>query len=212
MWLCHDENQKHKIAHEEQQNRKGAAQRRKTGLLRWHVHRLHGKNLPGTPGRPAGRPYRSQRGRDALLRVRNGRNKRSSGLHEPAVGPGALRRSSRHGQAPPPLICQPNRGKNYQMPKMPKSVQWRSEPDFSTPSVVPRSAGFAAGQMGQTGALPIMFISSSQHHIFLCGRGGRQILQRIWQDMGSLAGWGHCSFDKIVTMTLMRFITSNACP
>jgi hypothetical protein len=31
------------------------------------------------------------------------------------------------------------------MPKMPKSVQWRTEPDFSTPPVVPWSAGFAAG-------------------------------------------------------------------
>ena len=28
---------------------------------------------------------------------------------------------------------------------MPKSVQFRPEPDFSTPPVVPRSAGFAAG-------------------------------------------------------------------
>jgi hypothetical protein len=64
--------------------------------------------------------------------------------------PGALRRRSRHGQAAPPLICQSNRGKNLKMPKMPKSVQFRPEPDFSTPPAVPRSAGFAAGQMGQT--------------------------------------------------------------
>jgi hypothetical protein len=33
MWLCHDENQKHKITHEQYQNRRGTAQRRKTGLL-----------------------------------------------------------------------------------------------------------------------------------------------------------------------------------
>jgi hypothetical protein len=47
-------------------------------------------------------------------------------------------------------ICQPNRGKNLKMPKMPKSVQFRPEPAFSTPPIVPRMAGFAAGQMGQT--------------------------------------------------------------
>jgi len=51
IWLCHDENQKHKITHEEQQNRQGTAQWRKTGLLRWQVHRIHGKNLPGAGGR-----------------------------------------------------------------------------------------------------------------------------------------------------------------
>jgi hypothetical protein len=45
-------------------------------------------------------------------------------LHEPAVGPGAFRRRSRPGRAAA-LICQPNRGKNYKMPKMPKSVQFR---------------------------------------------------------------------------------------
>ena len=109
-------------------------------------------------------------------------------------------------------FCQPNRGKNLKMPKMPKSVQFSPEPDFLTPPVVPPGAGFAAGRMGQTGVLPIMFISSSQHHILLCGRGGRQILQRIWQNMVSLAGWGHCNFDKILRMILMRFITTTACP
>ena len=109
-------------------------------------------------------------------------------------------------------FCQPNRGKNLKMPKMPKSVQFSPEPDFLTPPVVPPGAGFAAGRMGQTGVLPIMFISSSQHHIFLRRRGRRQLLQRNWQNMRSLAWREDCSFDKILRMTLMRFITKNACP
>ena len=41
--LCHDENQKVRIKREEQRNGKGSAQRRKTGLLRWQVHRIRGK-------------------------------------------------------------------------------------------------------------------------------------------------------------------------
>jgi hypothetical protein len=47
MWLCHEEKQKHKITREEQQNRKGTAQRRKTGLLRWQILRI-------TQGKPSG--------------------------------------------------------------------------------------------------------------------------------------------------------------
>jgi hypothetical protein len=45
-WLYHDENQKHKIAHEANQYRKGADQRRNTGLLRWQVHRIVA-SIPG---------------------------------------------------------------------------------------------------------------------------------------------------------------------
>ena len=48
--------------------------------------------------------------------------------------------------------CQANGGKNLNMPKTPESVQWRTRANSSTPSVVPRSAGFA-GQMGQTRGL-----------------------------------------------------------
>ncbi len=39
---------------------KGTAQRRKTGLLRWHVHRIHGKNLPGAGGPWPNRPCKCQ--------------------------------------------------------------------------------------------------------------------------------------------------------
>jgi hypothetical protein len=50
MWLCHDENQKHKNIHEEQQNRKGTAQRRKTGLLANPVQ-AHSGDVHGMAGR-----------------------------------------------------------------------------------------------------------------------------------------------------------------
>jgi hypothetical protein len=55
--------------------------------------------------------------------------------------PGALRRPSWHGWAAAPLICQPNRGKNLKMPKMPKSVQFRPEAyDQFLAFLEPRSA------------------------------------------------------------------------
>jgi len=38
---------------------------------------------------------------------------------------------------------------------MPKSVQFRPEPDFSTPPVVPRSAGFAAGDSSPGAAVDL---------------------------------------------------------
>jgi hypothetical protein len=44
------------------------------------------------------------------------------------------------------MICQTNNGNILNMPKMPKSVQFRPDPGFSTPPVVPRTAAFMSSQ------------------------------------------------------------------
>jgi hypothetical protein len=47
------------------------------------------------------------------------------------------------------------------MPKMPKSVQWSSEPDVSTPPMVRQSAGLTAGD-----SLPGTQNRLGQFHVF----------------------------------------------
>ena len=84
MRLCHDENQKRRIIHEEEQKRKGTAQRLKTGLLRWHVHRIHGKNVPGAEdGGQTVQPGICQTNREKIKKCQKCQNPCSPGLNPP---------------------------------------------------------------------------------------------------------------------------------